>query len=140
MRTVYLSNLLIEKIKTLTSFNSITKNRPSQVTSYPYMVVRFLDLGLGYPEDAWYMNIDIYEKEGKSSTDIENLADTIEGNGFGLNATGLDELTINDANWTITLHKEQRQTIPAEELVGEYAINLRYEVTAYNKSKLDWRI
>ena len=78
-----------------------------------------------YPSEDLYVNIDVYDDSNKSVRTMEDLADTIDN--------GLNMKVFNTNDLNLHFVREQRQYVPAEELVSAHLINLRYVVRAYFK-------
>lgn len=99
----------------------------------PYIVFRVESVTNSMPSEDCYANIDIFDNNTVSVKAVEDLADTIDGNGDKLNPTGLNQLIINTADFNAYFDREIRQFDNSEELVGVHLINLRYTAQTYFK-------
>ena len=103
----------------------VYRNKAIQNPIFPYVVFRIDSVTDSYPSEDLYANIDIYEDVNKSVRAMEDLADLIDN---GINHTVINIDTLN-----LQFDREQRQYVPAEELVSTHLVNLRYVVRAYFK-------
>ena len=101
------------------------RNRSPQSPVFPYVVYRIESAMNTYPSEDLYVNIDVYEDSNKSVRGIEDLADTIDKD--------LNMKVFNTEELNLHFVREQRQYVPAEELVSAHVINIRYAVRAYFK-------
>ena len=110
-------------------------DRPSKPT-YPFIVYSISNQIPSNPSSDLYLNIDIYEKSGKSVREINDLADAINGDGDeqkGTPPTGLAEKIIDTDDMVLFFHFESREPVDAEDLVSVQLINLRYVIRTYTK-------
>lgn len=119
----YVADEVLEFLKE--KHTKVYRNRSPQNAESPYVVFRLESVINTYPSEDLYLHIDVYDKSERSVRAIEDLADTIDND--------LNLKVINDDKLNLFFDREQRQYIPAEELVGTQAINLRYVVRAYFK-------
>jgi len=119
----YVADEVLEFLKE--KHTKVYRNRSPQNVESPYVVFRLESVINTYPSEDLYLHIDVYDKSERSVRAIEDLADTIDND--------LNLKVINDDKLNLFFDREQRQYIPAEELVGTQAINLRYVVRAYFK-------
>lgn len=108
-----------------TKHQRVYRNKAIQSPVFPYVVFRIDSATNTVPSEDYYLNIDIYEDTNKSVRVMENLADLINN--------GLNHTVINTEIVNLHFEREQRQYVPAEELVSTHLINLRYVVRAYFK-------
>lgn len=111
----------------------VYRNKATKSPIFPYVVFRLESVSPSSPSDDYYLNVDIYEDSESSVRPMEDLADSIDGNGNYLDPTGLNQKTINTDLFSAYFDREQRQHIPSEELVGSQAINMRYNTRIYFK-------
>lgn len=111
----------------------VFRNKSPKSPVFPYVVFRLESISPSNPSEDYYLNVDIYEDSESSVRPMEDLADDIDGNGKYLNPTGLNQKTINTDLFSAYFDREQRQHVPAEELVGSQAINMRYNTRIYFK-------
>lgn len=120
-------NLVADEIDDylITKHDRVYRNKSPQNPVFPYVVYRIESVINTHPSEDLYVNIDVYEEGNKSVRAMEDLADAIDKD---LNMSIFNTDTLN-------LHfvREQRQYVPAEELVSSHMINLRYAVRAYFK-------
>ena len=123
-----------------TKHQRVYRNSAIQSPVFPYLVYRIDSATDSYPSDDMYVSIDIYEDANESVREMEDLADSIDGDGkiFDQNnnpkePTGLNHKIINTDILNLQFEREQRQYVPAEELVSTHLVNLRYVVRAYFK-------
>ena len=116
-----------------TKHTRIYRNRAPQSPVFPYVVYRVESVLNNSPSEDFYINVDIYEDVSKSVRTIEDLADTIDGNGDYLNPTGLNQGIITTDIFSAYFDRENRQFVDDEELVGKQMINLRYNTRIYFK-------
>lgn len=123
-----------------TKHSRVYRNKTPASPKFPYIVFRIDSATDTSPSSDMYANIDIYEGVDISVRAIEDLADNIDGDGkiFDENnipkePTGLNHKVINTEVLNLQFENEQRQYVPAEELVSKQLINLRYVVRAYFK-------
>lgn len=119
------TNAVADEILTYleTKHQRVYRNKAIQSPDYPYVVFRIDSITDSYPSEDLYLNIDIYEDVNESVRAMEDLADTIDN--------GLNHTVINTEILNIHFEREQRQYVPAEELVSTHLVNLRYVVRAY---------
>lgn len=103
----------------------VYRNKSPQKPIPPYIIFRLESVINSYPSEDLYLHLDIYDKSENSVRAIEDLADAIDND--------LNLKVMNDAKLNLFFDREQRQYIPAEELVSTHMINLRYVVRAYFK-------
>lgn len=121
------TNAVADEILTYleTKHQRVYRNKAIQSPTFPYLVYRIDSTTDSYPSEDLYLNIDIYEDVNKSVRVMEDLADAIDN--------GLNHTLINTEVLNLHFEREQRQYVPAEELVSTHLINLRYVVRAYFK-------
>lgn len=120
--------------------STIIVNNVKIPTPFPYVVFRIDSVTNTMPSEDYYLNIDIYEDVNKSVREMEDLADSIDGDSLIFDKdnnpkipTGLNQKVINTSTLNLHFDREQRQYIEANELVSAQAINIRYVVRAYFK-------
>ena len=116
-----------------TKHTRVYRNRAPQSPAFPYVVFRVESVLNNSPSEDFYINVDIYEDVSKSVRTIEDLADSIDGNGDYLNPTGLNQGIITTDIFSAYFDRENRQFVDDEELVGKQMINLRYNTRIYFK-------
>lgn len=116
-----------------TKHTRVYRNRAPQSPVFPYVVYRVESVLNNSPSEDFYINVDIYEDVSKSVRTIEDLADTIDGNGDYLNPTGLNQGIITTDIFSAYFDRENRQFVDDEELVGKQMFNLRYNTRIYFK-------
>lgn len=120
-------NLVADKIYDylITKHERVYRNKSPQSPVFPYVVYRIESVINTYPSEDLYVNVDVYEDSNKSVRGIEDLADTIDKD--------LNMKVFNTEELNLHFVREQRQYVPAEELVSAHVINIRYAVRAYFK-------
>lgn len=103
----------------------VYRNKAPQTPIFPYIVYKVESVVNTMPSEDLYINVDIYEDVNKSVRAMEDLADLIDN--------GLNQKIINTDILNLYFDREQRQYVPAEELVSTHLVNLRYVVRAYFK-------
>lgn len=109
----------------------VYRNKGPQSPTYPFVIYRVESAMDMSPSEDLYVHVDIYEDENVSVRALESLADLIDGNGDGLEPTGLNQLILRANGLNAHFKREQRQHIPSLEIDGVQAVNLRYDVRVY---------
>ena len=120
-------NLVADEIYNylITKHDRVYRNKSPQSPVFPYVVYRIESVMNTHPSEDLYVNVDVYEDSNKSVRGIEDLADTIDKD--------LNMKVFNTEELNLHFVREQRQYVPAEELVSAHMINIRYAVRAYFK-------
>jgi len=96
---------------------------------YPYVVYDLPSDGYVGAGDDYGLEIDLWDDK-QDTMDLENLADSIEGDGDFLNPTGLNQSTVYYNGCYATFYKENRYPVPDEE-ESINRIQLRYRAKVY---------
>lgn len=115
----------------LTKHARVYRNRAPRSPKLPYIIYRVDSVINTMPSEDYYINVDVYDDVNKSVRAIEDIADSIDGNGNGLEPTGLNQRVIITDKVNMTFDRETRQYSNDEELVGTQLINLRYATRIY---------
>lgn len=116
-----------------TKHSRVYRNKTPQAPIFPYVVFIVESVVNSMPSEDLYLNINIYENPDKSVRVIEDLVDLIDGNGDGLDPTGLNQKIINTAALSLRFDREQRQYVSGTDLINAQMVNLRYVIRAYFK-------
>lgn len=113
----------------LTKATRVYFRKAPSTAAFPYVV---FDLPSSYssrPSEDFSLEVDVWDDK-QDTTALENLTESIDGNGDIFSPTGLNYKTITSANLTATSYREARLIVPDD----DERINrrqLRYTVRAY---------
>jgi hypothetical protein len=123
-----------------TKHTRVYRNKASKEVDFPYVVFKVESVMNTMPSEDLYLNIDIFEDINRSVRDMEDLADTIDGdgktidqNGTVVEPSGLNQKVINTDTLNMYFDREARQYVNDEELIGTHLVNMRYAIRTYFK-------
>lgn len=113
----------------LTKSDRVYFQRAPDTAPFPYVVFDLPTSNDTRPSQDFYLEIDGWDNNQDTNA-LENLIDSIDGDGDNLNPTGLNNKTLSTVDVTATFHRQNRGNIPDE----DKRINrrqLRYSVRVY---------